>query len=198
MPKINVKLTPRVAKKWGFIVLVLIVLLFVLIRFHRDSAFRVAKKAFNEQDYMYAAELFAELGTYSDSDSYVTYCHALQMFTEEDYESATTLFEQLGTFQKSSKYLLYTQAMIAYQNMEYWHAAELFEECGDTLFGHTEFLDSDMKARLCYFNTGTILEGSGDYARAIICYELAGDYEDAPERLVECEKMLAGANYSGT
>ena len=49
MPKINVKLTPRAIKKWGFIVLVLLVLSFVLIRSQRDSAFREAKKAFNEQ-----------------------------------------------------------------------------------------------------------------------------------------------------
>ena len=140
--------------------------------------------------------MFSELGTYSDSDSYVTYCHALQMFMDEDFESAVPLFEKLGTFQKSAKYLLYTQGMIAYQNMEYWHAAELFKECGDNLFGHTEFLDSDMMAKLCYFNTGTILEGSGDYARAIICYELAGNYADAFERLAECRKMLDGMNES--
>jgi len=194
MPKINVKLTPRALKKWGFIALVLIVLAFVLIRSQRDSAFRVAKKAFNEHDYAYASELFAELGTYSDSDSYVIYCQALQKFVDEDFEGAAPLFEQLGTFQKSAKYLLYTQGMIAYQNMEYWHAAELFKECGDHLFGHTEFLNSDVMAKLCYFNTGTILEGSGDFARAIICYELAGNYEDASERLIECRKMLDGMN----
>lgn len=192
MPKIDLKMTPKAIKKWIFIGVVLIVLLFVLFRSQRDTAFRIAKKAFNEQDYMHAAELFSELGAYSNSDSYVIFCQAMQLFTDGEYESALPLYEQLDTFERSNKYLIYSQAMIAYENMDYWRAAGLFEECGDNLFGHTDFLDSDLRAKLCYYNTGTILEASGDFTRAIICYRLADDFEDAQVRLTECQRMLSG------
>lgn len=196
MTKINVKFSPQV-KKWAFLVMVLIALIFVLTRFHRSSEFRMAKKAFNAKEYAYAAELFSQLGTYSDSDSYVNYCLALQSFEDGDYETAADIFEQLGSFQKSSKYLLYVKGMIAYQNSQFWEAASLFEECGESMFGRSTFLDNDIKAKMCYYTSGQILEANGDYARAITCYRLADDFEDAATRLKECEEFLNnGVTYS--
>lgn len=189
MTKINVKLTPK-AKKWVFIGIVIIALIFVATRFQRSSEFRVAKKAFNNGDYVQAAELFSELGTYSDSDFYVVYCQALTAFSEEDYETASELFASLGTFQKSSRYLLYTKGMIAYQNSQYWEAASLFEECGESMFGHSAFLDNEIKAKMCYYTCGKLLEMAGDFQRAITCYRLADDFEDAEVRLQECENAL--------
>ena len=136
MPKFNIKFSPQM-KKYVFIGVVLVALVFVVVQFNRNSEFRAAKKAFNEKDYIRAAELFETLGTYSDSDAYASYCRALDSFEKTDYETAQELFEQLGTFQKSAKYFLYSQGMIAYQNSQYWEAASLFEKCGESVLGHT-------------------------------------------------------------
>lgn len=177
-------------KKWIFIGVVLIALIFVVVQSSRNSEFRAAKKAFNNQEYTLAAELFAELGTFSDSDSYAIYCKALDAFTKEEYETALELFEQIETFQKSNKYILYTKGMIAYQNSQYWEAASLFEKCSESLLGHTAFLDNETKAKMCYYTSGWILETTGDYTRAITCYRLADDFDDAKTRLKECEDAL--------
>jgi len=190
MPKFNIKFSPQM-KKYVFIGVVLVALVFVVVQFNRNSEFRAAKKAFNEKDYIRAAELFETLGTYSDSDAYASYCRALDSFEKTDYETAQELFEQLGTFQKSAKYFLYSQGMIAYQNSQYWEAASLFEKCGESVLGHTAFLDNEEKAKMCYYTSGWILETTGDYERAIICYRLADDYDDAKTRLKECENALA-------
>lgn len=200
MPKLNIKISPQL-KKYLFIGVVLIALIFVVVQFNRNSEFRTAKKAFNEKDYLRAAELFELLGTYSDSDAYAAYCRALDAFEKTDYEVAQELFEQLNTFQKSAKYLLYCRGMIAYQNSQYWEAASFFEKCGESVLGHTAFLDNVDKAKMCYYTSGWILETTGDYERAIICYRLADDYDDAKTRLKECESALqSGQNtaaYSG-
>ena len=71
MAKINLNLSSQY-KKWIFIGIVLIALIFVLVQFNRNSEFRAAKKAFNNEEYAQAAELFAALGNFSDSPSYVT------------------------------------------------------------------------------------------------------------------------------
>lgn len=185
-------------KKYIFIGLVAIALVFVLFQFRKGGEFRIAKKAFNSGNYAEAAELFSQLGTYSDSDRFVIYCKALDAFGQEDYEASLELFESLGTFQKSTKYALYTQGMIAYQNSQYWEAASLFIDSGDSLLGHADFLDNETKAQMCYYASGQILEATGDYTRAITCYRLAENYEDAPERLRECEEaMKNGGNISG-
>lgn len=197
MAKTDIKMSSRY-KKWVFIGIILIALCFVLIRSNRNSEFRAAKKAFNAEEYTQAAELFSALGTFSDSDSYVIYCHALDAFTREDYENALTHFEKIETFQKSAKYILYSQAMLAYENSQYWEAASLFEECGKSIFGHTEFLDNETKAKMCYYTSGWILETTGDYERAITCYRLADDFDDAETRLKECEEALnRNHNHSG-
>ena len=196
MPKVNIKLSSQM-KKYLFIGIVLIAVIFVVFRFNRSSDFRIAKKAYNEKDYVRAAELFDVLGTYSDSDSYAAYCRALSIFEQNDYETAVELFDKLGTFQKAPKYSLYCQGMIAYQNSQYWDAASLFEECGETVLGHSAFLDNELKAKMCYYTSGWILETTGDYTRAIICYRLADDYDDAQARLKECEDALqSGGNTS--
>ena len=189
MPKITFQLSAQ-AKKWIFICAVVVALVFVLFRFNRNSEFRVAKKAFQAKDYEAAAELFSQLGTYSDSDSYVIYCNALIHFEQGDYDTALELFEQLQTFQKSAKYILYTKGMIAYQNSQYWEAASLFEKCGESVLGHAAFLDNEIKAKMCYYTSGWLLESAGDYERAIVCYGLADDFDDAATRLKECEEAL--------
>ncbi len=194
--KINLELSSRY-KKWIFIGIVLIALIFVLVQFNRNSDFRAAKKAFNNEDYARAAELFSELGNFSDSDSYVIYCRALDAFSQEDYEAALDYFEQIETFQKSSKYILYTKGMIAYRNSQYWEAASLFEQCGKSILGHTTFLDNDTKAKMCYYTSGWILETTGDYERAITCYRLADDFDDAETRLKECEEAIKNHTQNG-
>lgn len=196
MPKLNIKVSPQM-KKYLFIGIVLFAVIFVIFRFNRNSEFRVAKKAFNEKNYTHAAELFDAMGTYSDSHLYASYCRALNLFSEGDYESSLETFESLDKFQKASKYALYCQGMIAYQNSQYWEAASLFEKCGESVFGHSAFLDNEVKAKMCYYTSGWILETSGDYPRAIICYRLADDFDDAKTRLKECEAALAsGGNTS--
>lgn len=201
MPKLNIKISSQM-KRWLFIGIVLIALAFVLIQFNRNSEFRAAKKALNEKDYMRAAELFSTMGSYSDSDSYVIYCKALDAFEKSDFEMALEHFEQIKSFQKSSKYILYSQGMIAYQNSQYWEAASLFEKCGENILGHSSFLDNDTKAKMCYYTSGWILETTGDYARAVICYRLADDFDDAKTRLKECEAALQSggdtAAYAGS
>lgn len=196
MAKINIKLSSQY-KKWIFIGIVLIAFIFVLVQFNRNSEFRAAKKAFNDEEYAQAAELFSELGNFSDSASYVIYCRALEAFSKEDYETALDYFEEIETFQKSGKYILYTQGMIAYQNSQYWEAASLFEQCSKSLLGHTTFLDNDDKAKMCYYTSGWILETTGDYERAITCYKLADDFDDAETRLKECEEALKNHTHTG-
>ena len=193
MAKTNVIISSNI-KKWIFIGIVLIALIFVIVQFGRNSEFRNAKKAFNNEEYARAAELFAELGTFSDSDSYAIYCSALDAFAREEYETALELFEKVSTFQKSSKYILYTQGMIAYQNSQYWEAASLFEKCSESVFGHSSFLDNESKAKMCYYTSGVILETTGDYTRAITCYRLADDFDDAKTRLKECEEAIKNMN----
>ena len=196
MPKLNIKISPQV-KKYLFIGAVLIAIAFVVIRFNRNSDFRIAKRAYNDKDYLRAAELFDGLGTYSESDSYAAYCRALACFEQGDYELALELFDQLETFQKAPKYSLYCQGMIAYQNSQYWDAASLFEACGETVFGNSAFLDNEVRAKMCYYISGWILETTGDYSRAIICYRMADDFEDAKTRLKECEMAIEnGSNTS--
>ncbi len=194
MPKINIKFTPR-TKRWLFIGIIIFALVFVFFQFNRNSEFRFAKKAFDNQEYARAAELFSALGTYSDSDSYVDYCLALDAFQKEDYEVALERFEQQKNFQKTAKYILYTKGMISYQKSKYWEAATYFEECSKSLIGTAKFLDSREKAQTCYYTSGWILETRGDYERAIVCYRLADDYNDAKTRLKECEDALkSGGN----
>ena len=196
MPKINIKISPQM-KKYLFIGIVLFALLFVVFRFNRNSEFRIAKKAYNEMDYVRAAELFDAMGTYSDSHLFASYCRALNIFEQGDYESSLEMFETLDNFQKAPKYSLYCEGMIAYQNSQYWEAASLFEQCGESILGHSAFLDNEVKAKMCYYTSGWILETSGDYTRAIICYRLADDFDDAKTRLKECEDALAsGKNTS--
>lgn len=196
MPKINIKFSSRM-KKFLFIGIVLFALLFVVFRFNRNSEFRIAKKAYNEMDYVRAAELFDAMGTYSDSHLYAAYCRAMNTFMQGDFEAALELFESLDNFQKAPKYVLYCKGMISYQNSQYWEGASFFEQCGESLLGHTAFLDNEDKAKMCYYTSGWILETSGDYSRAIICYRLADDYDDAKTRLKECEEALAsGGNTS--
>jgi len=189
MAKINITISSK-TKKWIFIGIVLIAVIFVIVQFSRNSEFRAAKRAFNNHEYAQAAELFGALGTFSESDSYATYSKALDAFTQGEFETALELFEQISTFQKSSKYILYTKGMIAYQNSQYWEAASLFEQCSDSVFGHTSFLDNEDKAKMCYYTCGWFLEATGDYARAITCYRLAGDFDDAKTRLKECEEAI--------
>ena len=196
MAKLNIIVSSKI-KKWIFIGLVLIALVFVVVQFSRNSEFRAAKKAFNNKDYAQAADLFTALGTFSDSDSYATYSRALDAFTHEEYDVALELFEQIDTFQKSSKYILYTRGMIAYQNSQYWEAASLFEQCSESVFGHASFLDNENKAKMCYYTSGWILETTGDYTRAITCYKLADDFDDAKTRLKECEEALKNMNATG-
>ena len=199
MAQLNIQISAK-AKKCIFIGIVLLCLVFVVVQFSRNSEFRAAKKALSDYDYVLAAQLFSELGTFSDSDSYVIYCNALDAFARTDYLTALELFEQISTFQKSSKYILYTKGMIAYQNSQYWEAASYFEKCSKSALGHSEFLDNLTKAKMCYYTSGWILETTGDYARAITCYRLADDFDDAKTRLKECEeaiKNLDGINDSG-
>ena len=196
MPKINMKISSQ-TKKYLFIGIVLVALVFVVTQFNRNSEFRAAKKAFNEADYLRAAELFEVLGNYSDANLYASYCKALDVFEQGDFETALDMFEQLGTFQKAPKYCLYCEGMIAYQNSQYWDAASLFEQCGESILGHTAFLDNEIKAKMCYYTSGWILETTGDYERAIICYRLADDFDDAKMRLKECEDAIqSGGNTS--
>lgn len=189
MAQMNISISAKV-KKCIFIGVILLSVSFVIVQFSRKSEFRAAKDALNDYDYARAAELFSELGTFSDSDSYVIYCNALDAFAQADYMTALELFEQISTFQKSSKYILYTKGMIAYQNSQYWEAASYFEKCSKSVLGHSEFLDNLTKAKMCYYTSGWILETTGDYARAITCYRLADDFDDAKTRLKECEEAL--------
>ena len=196
MPKVNIKISPQI-KKYLFIGVVLFAIIFVIFRFNRNSEFRLAKKTFNEGNYLQAAELFDAMGTYSDSHLYAAYCRALSTFEQEDYEMSLEMFEALDNFQKAPKYVLYCKGMIAYQNSQYWDAASLFEQCSESLFGHSSFLDSELQAKLCYYTSGWILETSGDYERAIICYRMVDDLYDAQTRLRECEEAIAsGGNTS--
>ena len=189
MAQINVRISSK-AKKYIFIGIVLLSIVFVTVQFSRNSDFRAAKKALNNHEYAHAAELFSELGTFSDSDSYMVYCLALDSFVHGDYQTALELFEQISTFQKSSKYILYTKGIIAYQNSQYWEAASYFESCSKSALGHSDFLDNMTKAKMCYYTSGWLLETTGDYARAITCYRLADDFDDAKTRLKECEEAL--------
>lgn len=132
-------------------------------------------------EYDKAAEAFAALGDYSDSQTRVLearYLKATELFKNGDHDSAETILKALNGYSDSQELLnkiQYDRAAAKLDNGEYDLASRLFYE----LRGYS---DSEEKSKLALYKKAEELLSDGKTDDAENIFTQLGDYSDSMEK----------------
>ena len=144
-------------------------------------------------DYKEAAEMFAKLGDYKDSQKYkqkyeneYNYRQASGLFKEGDFAGASAIYVQLGSFKDADelyveceKHIQYDKACLLLGQENYSEALPIFEELG-------EFLESEENLETCqlgikYLNASAAYEMQ-NFALAHSIFEQLGKFKDSAQK----------------
>lgn len=181
-------------------------------RLQKHEDYRSAVKMYQDGQYYEAREILETMGDYERTKHYLYYCEleilsieyhqAKDMYEAGDYAAAQEMFESLGSYSDSKEQAKKAEAALLAQEQaavelewynkgiahleagEYAAARDAFIEAGPCqdatekmyeailLVGHQE-IDETAKEAL----------ESGAYARAVMLFELNGDYKDSASQL---------------
>lgn len=145
--------------------------------------YALGMEAFEEKDYVAAADYFAAAGDYPDADAQLLNCGD-QLISEESYTDASYVFS-LSSSEPAKDGKLYADALDAYVSGEYTSALEYLSKItGDTY-------DVDAISEKVSYEYGMKLFDQEEYSNAKKYFLKAGDYEDAKTYATGCDVMDA-------
>lgn len=177
-----------------------------------EKQYAAAKTMLENKDYQAAAEAFAALGDYSDSQRQwkrARYNIALELFDAEEYHEANAIFEELGDYQNSKKnaytsflrarIIDYKQAKTLYNEGDYEAAKALFESLGNYEDAKERAAQAEeklqetlqAKAEVQFYENAVKLLDEGEYQAAYEAFLQAGPYEGATEGLYQAVEGMA-------
>ena len=153
--------------------------------------YKDAMSAYNEGNYGYAANRFADLGDYKDS--YEMWQKSLYNSAVEDYNvgryiPAARKFESLGDYKDSHEMSIYGTAMSDYDDGSYESAAEKFESLGD-------YRDSYLMWQKSTYGMAMNEYEDGSYKSSAEKFKSLGDYKDSYEMWQKSTYRIAMSYY---
>ena len=130
----------------------------------KGSDYKKAMALYEEGQYLEAADQFAALGDYEDSQEMVKACRyegAKVLLSEGSYDEAKNLFAELGSYEKSADYVLecdYGKACALFESGDYETALPIFESLGTY---------NDSAAKVEEAKTAIMLQKYGDVLDAL-------------------------------
>ncbi len=146
-----------------------------------------------EKKYAEAAEVFAELGDYSDAQDKAVECrynHACSLETEKKYTEAKAIFSSLGNYEDSvakTNSCAYNEALAVLEAGNFDEAATLFEQLKD-------YADSATMIKECSYKKALALLGNKDYEGAIEIFTNLDGYSDSADKILEAKYGYAKDN----
>ena len=181
---------------------------------------------FGDGEYAEAAKVFAKLGDYANAPTYAaysqglvlyeqgqfaaaepyfeatqdfmygreryTFCHAHVLLEQGLFSEAASGFRSLGQFEDASLWYEYASARAAENTKDYqtalygYEAAGTLEDAEDRLY--------NLRGQI--YNRAIALKEEGNYADAIILFNMLGDYLSAADQAVECKKYGLDEQYA--
>lgn len=175
-----------------------------------EEKYQSALRMYNSGDYVSAKNEFSALGGYKDSKEKLAMCdeavnnekysEACKALEDGDNVKAARLFTELGDFKDSKSKLAeigvseeqgklaadYAAAKEMFNRGDYSGAYEAFGALGG-------YSDSTDYVQYCY---AMIFLNEKNYERAEEEFRVAGDFLDAPDKILECQYDNAKAAYS--
>ena len=146
-----------------------------------------------EKKYAEAAEVFAELGDYEDSEEKTLECrynNACALEAQKKYSEAKAIFAGLGDYEDSAakkNSCIYNEALLILDAGKFDEASEIFE----SLDGYA---DSANMIKECSYKKAVSLINNKDYDGAIAILTTLGDYSDSATKILEAKYGYVTSN----
>lgn len=181
-------------KSYGpFIVILLIVVIFaggIAIKVVPEKLnaknYEEASVLYGQKKYAEAAEIYAELGEYEDSEirkSICLYAQASTLETQKKYSEAAEIYAVLGDYEDSAAKLNSCKYQAAVAVLD----AGNFAEAKTMLEALNGYADSKNLISECSYKEGVALLGKKDYQGAIAVFTKLGTYSDSAEKINEAK-----------
>lgn len=146
-----------------------------------------------DEKYIEAAAIYAELGDFSDAAEKALLCrynNALVLEAEGKYNEAKEAYTALGDYKDSAAKVTscaYNEAIAVLEEGKYDEAAELFKALGD-------YLDCAIKVEECTFKKALALVEGGKFEEAIKLFETIPEYTGIDEAILNAKYSYVNAN----
>ena len=147
-------------------------------------------------DYVYAADLFEQLGEYEDSADYALYARALQAIEDEAYDLARANLLAIDPFKSSARYLTWLDAVQASTEGELEAALPLFEGLGTFFDAHLAAESLREAIPEAAIQEGRALMSKGEYAAARDIFLSLEGYGASQALADNCTAALNKAAYT--
>lgn len=133
--------------------------------------------------YDHAQKIFAQLGSYSDSMSYATYCKAAMDSDAGIYADAIAGFDALHTYRDAPQKKEAVQ-QAAYEQAEKLLAGCLYSEAYELFAMLGSYSDAEQRILASYYDRASEKLEAKAYEEAYELFTLAGDYQNAGEQIL--------------
>ncbi len=146
-----------------------------------------------DEKYIEAAAIYAELGDFSDAAEKALLCRynsALVLESEGKYNEAKAVYVALGDYKDSAAKATscdYNEAIAILEAGKYDEAAEKFKALGN-------YLDCSIKAEECTYKKALALVDEGKFEDAIELYETIPGYTGTNEAIINAKYAYINAN----
>lgn len=158
-----------------------------------ESNYKKATALATEKKYAQAAEVFAELGNYEDSEEKTLECrynNACALEDAEKYAEAKQIFYELSDYKDSvakKNSCIYKEALSILDAGKYDEAAQIFK----TLDGYA---DSATMVKECSYKKAASMIVAKDYEGALKILSELGDYSDRETKILEAKYGYVTSN----
>lgn len=158
-----------------------------------ESNYKKATALATEKKYAQAAEVFAELGNYEDSEEKALECrynNACALEDAEKYAEAKQIFYELSDYKDSvakKNSCIYKEALSILDAGKYDEAAQIFK----TLDGYA---DSATMVKECSYKKAASMIVAKDYEGALKILSELGDYSDCETKILEAKYGYVTSN----
>ncbi len=157
------------------------------------SNYEKASALASQKKYAQAADVFAELGDYSDAEEKELECrynNACILESNKKYAEAKVIFAALGDYKDSAAKkdsCTYNDALSVLDKGKYDDAAEIFKTLGD-------YADSKNMIKECSYKKAISLIDKKDYEGAIELLTTLGKYSDTKTKILEAKYGYVTSN----
>ncbi|MBE5801812.1 MAG: hypothetical protein E7319_05930 [Clostridiales bacterium] len=179
----------------------------------KSTSYREAIGLYNDKRYYEARDIFEALGSYEKSKNFLYNCNlqilgieynqAEDLFDAGEYEAAKALFDSLGNYSNSKARARAADEMIQLEQqaaleLDWYNKGLAFKEAGQLEEARDAFVEAgdcedateqfheviDMIALKDVYEQAETYRQDGAYEKAILRFELLGDYEDSADQAV--------------
>ena len=151
-----------------------------------ENNYANAEDLMGKEKYQLAAEVYADLGDYEDSQEKLKlakYNYASQLEAQGKFDEAKAIYVELENYEDSmarASSCTYNSALTALDAGKFDEAKAMFESIPD-------YADSQNQALECEYQKGASLVVAKEYAQAIEIFEGLADYSDSKTKILDAK-----------